>query len=182
MPIQSFAKKSSAKKSSAKEADRLCKRINWIVERVVAAIMAILVLDVWLGVVDRYIVHWQLPWPEGLARYLMIWAALLAVSCGVARQEHIGLRWLVEKFPAPLRRTVLLGGNLIALAVFACLAWYGIAFVEGGATRRAIIFDISLALPFAAVPVSAALVCLQLLLVTLAGQDRYAENDAGGAS
>ncbi|MCB1637400.1 MAG: hypothetical protein KDI15_00975, partial [Thiothrix sp.] len=55
-------------------------RINTIVEAIVAVLMLLLVLDVWLGVADRYFFHWQLPWPEELARYLMIWAAMLAVS------------------------------------------------------------------------------------------------------
>ncbi|WP_258549036.1 hypothetical protein [Thalassospira profundimaris] len=37
--------------------------LNWLVERVIAVLMLALVLDVWLGVVDRYLVHWQLNWP-----------------------------------------------------------------------------------------------------------------------
>ena len=61
-------------------------KINSVVEGIVAVLMLSLVLDVWLGVVDRYYFHWQLPWPEVLARYLMIWAALLAVSSGIAPQ------------------------------------------------------------------------------------------------
>ena len=42
-------------------AGRLSERLNWLIERIVAALMLLLVLDVWLGVVDRYLMHWQLP-------------------------------------------------------------------------------------------------------------------------
>tara|TARA_R110002012_G_scaffold81645_3_gene206590 strand:+ start:6248 stop:6496 length:249 start_codon:yes stop_codon:yes gene_type:complete len=66
--------------------------------------MLTLVLDVWLGVADRYYFHWQLPWPEVMARYLMIWAAMLAVSSGVARRDHIGLTGFLMMLPFQLRR------------------------------------------------------------------------------
>ena len=41
---------------------------------------------------------------EELARYLMIWMALLAVSSGIAYREHIGVEFVFSRFPAPVRR------------------------------------------------------------------------------
>ena len=99
----------------------LSRKTNQIVEMLVAILMAALVLDVWLGVLDRYLFHWQLPWPEVLARYLMIWAAMLAVSSGIARREHIGLTTFIAILPSWVRRLVLITMDLIALALFAYL-------------------------------------------------------------
>ncbi len=148
-------------------AGHLSERLNWAIERIVAALMLLLVLDVWLGVVDRYLMHWQLPWPEVFARYLMIWAALLAVSCGIARREHIGLSILIERLPVNLRRTTLVAMDGVAFLLFLYIAWFGIGFAAGGASRQAMIFGMTLALPFAAVPVSAGLAMVQLLLTAL---------------
>lgn len=145
-------------------AGRLSERLNWLIERIVAALMLLLVLDVWLGVIDRYLMHWQLSWPEVLARYLMIWAALLAVSCGIARREHIGLSILIEHLPESLGRTILVAMDGVAFLLFLYIAWFGAGFAVGGASRQAMIFGMTLALPFAAVPVSAALAMLQLVL------------------
>lgn len=142
-------------------------RVNKIVEFVVAGLMLALVLDVWLGVADRYYLRWQLPWPETLARYLMIWAALLAVSSGIARRDHIGLTAFVMAFPASVRRLVLMGIDLLSLALFAYVTWYGIAFAQSGAPRHAMIFGMSLAPFYAAIPVAAALCSFQLVLVFL---------------
>lgn len=147
--------------------------LNWLVERVIAVLMLALVLDVWLGVVDRYLVHLQLNWPEELARYLMIWAALLAVSAGIARREHIGIGLVVLNFPMRLQRCVLFAVDVIALAAFIYLAFYGFDFALGGMKRHAMIFGMTLALPYAAVPVSALLAAIQLLLVALRDQGRY---------
>ncbi|WP_424831424.1 TRAP transporter small permease [Ruegeria sp.] len=140
-------------------------RINSVVEGIVAALMLALVLDVWLGVVDRYYFHWQLPWPEVLARYLMIWAALLAVSSGIARRDHIGLTAFVMMLPKNVRRFCLIVMDVLALALFVYVAWFGISFTQSGAPRQAMIFGASLAPFYAAIPVAAALSAIQLILV-----------------
>ncbi|HPE61373.1 MAG TPA: TRAP transporter small permease [Thiolinea sp.] len=142
-------------------------RINTIVEAIVAVLMLLLVLDVWLGVADRYFFHWQLPWPEELARYLMIWAAMLAVSSGISRREHIGLTVLVLAMPRNLRRMVLIGMDLVALALFLYVFWYGIGFAQSGESRQAMIFGTSLQPYYAAIPVSAAIASIQIMLVTV---------------
>ena len=154
-------------------AGRISAGLNRLNEIVIGCLMAALVLDVWLGVVDRYLVHWQLPWPEQLARYLMIWAALLAISSGIARREHIGLTLLVDILPQKLRALSLMAMDLVAFAVFAYVAWYGIAFAQSGSGRQAMIFGMTMALPFAAVPVAAIMACLQLILVALRDQGNF---------
>lgn len=142
-------------------------RINRVVEAVVAALMLLLVLDVWLGVVDRYYFRWQLPWPETLARYLMIWAAMLAVSSGIARREHIGLTAFVDVLPLAVRRMLLIAMDVLALALFLYVFWYGIPFAQSGAPRQAMIFDASLLPFYAAIPVAAAIASVQLTLVLI---------------
>lgn len=57
-------------------------RLNRVVEWLCALILAVLILDVGVGVFGRYVIELPVTWTEELARYLMIWAALLAVSCG----------------------------------------------------------------------------------------------------
>lgn len=142
-------------------------KINTVVEAIVAALMLALVLDVWLGVADRYYFHWQLPWPEVLARYLMIWAAMLAVSSGVARRDHIGLTAFIMILPYQVRRALLICIDILALALFLYVAWFGIGFAQSGAPRQAMIFGASLAPFYAAIPVAAALSSLQLILVLM---------------
>ncbi len=151
-------------------AAKASKRLNWAVERIVALLMLLLVLDVWLGVIDRYLFHWQLPWPEVLARYLMIWAALLAISAGIARREHIGLSILIDRLPQAFRRPLLVLVDVMTFALFAFLCWYGIDFTVGGSNRQAMIFGMTLAMPFAAIPVSSAIAAIQVLLVALRDQ------------
>jgi TRAP-type C4-dicarboxylate transport system permease small subunit len=139
-------------------------RLNWLVERIVAVLMVLLVADVWLGVVARYVLRVQIPWTEELARYLMIWAALLAISSGIARREHIGFVMLLERFPIVVQKAFLLAFDIIAFALFAFLFVYGVGMTGTGARQFAMIFGMSMAIPYASVPVASLLACVQIAL------------------
>lgn len=160
-----------------RNAGRLSDAVNWLVERTIAALMLILVLDVWIGVIDRYVFHWQLSWPEVIARYLMIWMALLAISAGIARREHIGLTALTSKIPTHLRRPLLVGVECIAMMMFLTIAWYGLDFAEKGARKFAHIFGMSLYWPYMALPVAMGLAALQSLLTALRDLGDYSNFD-----
>ena len=51
------------------------------------------------GVFFRYVLLKPIGWSEEAARYLMIWAASLAVSLGIMKGEHVGLTFIVGSFP-----------------------------------------------------------------------------------
>lgn len=69
-------------------------RLNWLVERLCAALVGVMVLIVWFGIVNRYFLETGVTWTEEAARYLMIWSALLAISCCARYREHIGFDML----------------------------------------------------------------------------------------
>ncbi|CTQ59913.1 TRAP transporter small permease [Roseibium album] len=159
-------------------AERISLGLNRAIEAVVALLMLALVFDVWIGVIDRYWFHWQLPWPETLARYLMIWAALLAVSSGIARREHIGLTSFLMTLPAWFRRAVLITIDILTISLFLYVFWFGIGFAQSGATRQAMIFGVTLEPFFWAIPTSAFLAIIQLALVLIRDQGLQLEQSA----
>ena len=143
-------------------------RLNWLVERVCAVLVGVLVLVVWLGIVSRYAVNLNVTWTEEAARYLMIWAALLAVSSGVARREHVYVEFLFNALPRLAQRVVTIVFDVISIVFFGLLLVYGTSMTQMGASQFSMLFDLSMALPFAAVPVSAGLSLVQLLLTIVA--------------
>jgi len=155
-------------------ADRWSQRLAWVTDRAAAVLLALLVLDVWLGVFARYVMPLPITFMEEAARYLMIWVALLAVSSCIPRREHIGVQVLFERLPAQARRVLLGVLDLVGIAFFVFLAAYGLGLVEKGAKTFTMIYGMSKALPFAAVPVGAALAAAQLVLVAVRDQARLA--------
>lgn len=149
----------------AMRALRWSRRTNWVVERLCVGLLVLLVLDVWLGVMVRYILPLNWTFTEELARYLMIWMALLAVSCGISHREHIGVLLVFERFPPRVRKWLAVTFDLIAFAFFAVVFFYGLGFVERGFDRYTMIAHIPKGYPFIGVPLAAAVACIQLALV-----------------
>ncbi|MGF1527337.1 MAG: TRAP transporter small permease [Candidatus Competibacterales bacterium] len=156
----------------ADRCETLSLALNRLVEHTCAALLVVLILDVWLGVFVRRVVPLPITFTEELARYLMIWTALLAVSCGIARREHIGITALFDQLPHPLQRGLQAVLDLLALGFFALLCFYGLGLVDKGEGQFTMIYGMTKALPFAAVPTAAALACIQLILVGLKEQLR----------
>jgi TRAP-type C4-dicarboxylate transport system permease small subunit len=136
--------------------------LNWLIERVCALLIGIMVVVIWFGVVERYFLHLGHTWTEEFSRYIMIWAALLAVSCGAFYREHIGLN-IVQRFLPPAGAKILgVTLDLISFSFFVFLAWYGIGMTREGLGQFATIFGMTMVVPFAAVPVSSALTAFQI--------------------
>lgn len=139
-------------------------------------------LDVWLGVLVRYVIPLPLTFTEELARYLMIWMALLAVSSGIAHREHIGVEFIFGRLPAKVRRWLAVTFDLMAFAFFFAIFFYGIGFAVQGFSRLTMIYAIPKGYPFLGVPLAAGMACVQLGLVAV--HDFYADKapEATGAT
>ncbi len=165
--------------SLADKAITTSRRVNWFVERACVALMAVLVLDVWLGVLVRYVLPLQWTFTEELARYLMIWMALLAISSCISHREHIGVLLLFERFPPLVRKWLAVAFDLIAFGFFAIILIYGIGMVDRGFSRFTMINGIPKAYPFMGVPLAAAMACIQLILVAV--HDFFAKDGVSAA-
>ncbi len=64
--------------------------------------VALLVLDVLLGVASRYLWGAQVKWTEELATILLIWVSFLGAAAAFEARAHLGIDFLTERFP-PLR-------------------------------------------------------------------------------
>lgn len=137
-------------------------RINWLVERICALLVAAMVVVIWFGVVERYVLHLGITWTEELSRYVMIWAALLAVSCGAYYREHIGLDLVRQRLPVNGRRLLMVVLDAVGCAFFLFLAVYGVGMASAGRSQYATIFGMTMVVPFASVPVASALTAFQI--------------------
>lgn len=151
----------------AATADIAGRNLNWLIERLCAGLVAAMVVIVWFGVVSRYLVDLGATWSEELARYVMIWAALLAVSCGAYRREHIGLDFFSHLLAPRTRLALRVTLDLLGIAFFLFLFVYGMGMASAGASQYATIFGMTMLVPFASVPVAAALTVFQITVTML---------------
>ncbi len=128
-------------------------------------------LVVLLGVFFRYVVRQPLSWSEEVARYLMIWAASLAVSIGIMRKEHLGITFLVSRLPQPAQKVLAVVVNLVVLWFLWVLTKFGYFMALDGRTQLSPVLaqygKISMIWSLAAIPVAGAFAMLQTVLQIL---------------
>jgi len=151
----------------ARKMDAFGRRLNWLVERLCALLMAVMVVVIWFGVLERYFLGLGVTWTEEFSRYVMIWVALLAVSCGAYRREHIGLDFILQRLSPDNRKRLRLALDLVGLCFFLFMFYYGLGMAAGGASQYATIFGMTMLVPFASVPVSAALTSIQIVVTMI---------------
>ncbi|MGE4298046.1 MAG: TRAP transporter small permease [Desulfovibrionaceae bacterium] len=138
--------------------------LNYLNERACALLVAATVAVVWFGIVERYLLALGMTWTEELARYLMIWAALLAVPCCTHRREHIGLDMLFCKLPQARQRPARIALDALGLAFFLFLSYYSFFMVKQGGSQYATIFGMTMTVPFLSVTVSCLLTVFQIMV------------------
>jgi TRAP-type C4-dicarboxylate transport system permease small subunit len=138
----------------------MARAIDWIDRalRVIAALCLLaLTALVAFQVVARYAVG-QVPlFAEEIARYAMVWMALMAAAVGVRDAAHIRVEFVPQALrhvSRPLGRALDYLLDTLSLGVFLVLAWYGLDTMLFLATQTSEGMRIPLSLPYAALPLS----------------------------
>ena len=136
----------------------------------------------------RFVIYVPFPWSEECARYLMIWMGMLGSVIALEKQRHIGVTFLVERLPPGLEsaaHAVVQAGMAVFLSV---LCWQGIRFAGFNADQASPALEISMLIPFSAIPAGSAMMILVILdgllhrFVSPATTCNKSENLAAGCS
>ncbi len=137
--------------------------IHWGTAFVVIVLMAVMTAVIGLQVFCRYVLNASLIWPEELARYAMVWITCLASGIAVRQASHLGIDSVVRRLPAGARRAVVGGGQVGTLIFLAVVLVAGVNMVTRVAGQASVALDLPMAIPYAAVPVGAALMLYEYL-------------------
>lgn len=108
--------------------DKVRAALDRVLGWVVIAVVLLLVLDVCWGVITRYILGEQAKWTEELARFLLIWVALLGGALAFGRGGHLGVDFFVSKLHPDAQRL------MQAVGVLLTMFFAGAILVAGGST------------------------------------------------
>ncbi len=140
-----------------------------VVERIAAipcmAFIGVMTAIVIVGVIFRYFFMSPIGWTEEAARYFMIWAASLAMSMGIMKGEHVGLNFLVDVLPPPIRRMAAVAVNLAILYFLWVLTERGYWMAINGRNQVSSLLGVSMIWSLAAIPVAGLLAMLQTIFL-----------------
>jgi len=107
---------------------RLLQFKKWMtkaLDAVLIVAVGLLVLDVVWGVFTRYAMGAQAKWTEELARFLLVWVALLGGAVAFGTKGHLGVDFFVGKFHPDARKLMAIVGHVIVLFFAGAVFLYG---------------------------------------------------------
>jgi len=139
-----------------------------MLEKIIAVPLIIIgflmVVVVLIGTFWRYVLRNPFIWTEELARYLMIWMALVAASISLKRREHVGLKLIINRVPQPAKKITVIITQLFMLLFLYYLTKEGFAMAERAKLQNSPALNISMFWPLLSVPIAGLLTGIQLIL------------------
>ena len=84
-------------------------------------IFAILVLQVFF----RQVIKTPLVWSEELARLIFVYVAMLGISIGIRKQQHIFIDFLFTRFSPAIQKVIFTISQIIIFVCIICMGWFG---------------------------------------------------------
>jgi TRAP-type C4-dicarboxylate transport system permease small subunit len=138
-------------------------------EAAVAGLTLVLVVLVAGNVVARYVFNVGVPWVDEMVRLLFVWVAFGGAWAALHRGRHLAVVGLVDRLAPRLRGAILLGGHLLVMVFLVVVFVSGWDLVQTrlgfGTVTPAL--RISVAWGYVPLPVSAALMLLEVAASTL---------------
>lgn len=141
------------------------------IETATWVLMGLLVVMVVANVFARYVLEIGILWAEELSRLAFVWVVFLGSYVALCRKGHMAMEVGVQQLPVPAQRPVLIASRYLVLIFLAALVFAGAKLVTTtvGFGRQSPILGISAAWGYLSVPVSAALMFLEVLRELIAG-------------
>jgi TRAP-type C4-dicarboxylate transport system permease small subunit len=136
------------------------RRIELVLLFICSALLVLLTLSVFLEVVIRYVLNAPLSWTEEIARFALVWFAMLASAVAARRGVHFAFRWGMKPFPESVRRPVRQVVNVLVITFLTFLVVQGIGTLDVVSNQTAMATEIDMRIPYAAIPVGMGLVLI----------------------
>jgi TRAP-type transport system small permease protein len=130
-----------------------------VLEGVTILALFAMVVSTLIGVADRFVIGSGLPWPEELARFLLIWSSLLSAAVAAKHQAHFRLTFILDRL-GPIWACIIDG---ITIGSLLLVAWQGILLVDIFHFQTSPALGIPMSFVYAAVPASTILISLYIL-------------------
>lgn len=137
-------------------------RLNRLCEALLFSLLCLMIGVTTLQVVCRFFFD-ALVWSEELTRFLLVLASLVGAAVGFKRGSHIAVTFFLHRLPPAAFRIMAVLLQLVAIAFFGIVAWYGgvLMVSESGQTTPAL--GISMTWVYLMYPVMGAVVTVHLL-------------------
>jgi TRAP-type C4-dicarboxylate transport system permease small subunit len=134
-------------------------------ENLSSIFLAGVLLAVVLQVFFRYVAGIPVPWTEESARYLGIWMVFMGAAAAIAKETHIKITFILERFPARTKVLFELFIDLIMFLFSAIVLSGSIELIKLNWEQEAVTFPVSVGTLYLAIAVSSGFVMIFLIFL-----------------
>jgi TRAP-type C4-dicarboxylate transport system permease small subunit len=160
--------------SFARAVEILNRWVRWICILFSGALFILVIAQI----LFRYVIKISAPWTEEAARYLMIWMALLTAGIAFQKGQHFNIDFVTSRLKSETRQKLAILTGLLTLLFILCIILWGVPFAKLGFFTISPGLEITMFLPYLAVPVAGAVMLLNLV-VYLSGLKKGKEDPEG---
>jgi TRAP-type C4-dicarboxylate transport system permease small subunit len=141
----------------------LIRALEWAVIALMGTITLLVIAEIAL----RNLASTSLIVTDELARYLMVWTAMLTAALLAHEDGHLRLTFLTEALPPAMARVVLVVADLVALCFLALLVGASLMLMPSVSQQNTVTLGVSMIWFYAALPICGALMFLLTLRATV---------------
>ena len=152
-----------------KTIDHMKKAVG-IILALMLAIMSVLII---VQVFTRFVIDYPLHWTEELARYLMIYSVFLGAALALRKSRLISIEVIAQSVNKSKQRILRIIVMLFSIVFLIILLVQGIQILGVVKLQSSAGLGISMAVPYASIPIGAALMIINAIAVifeTLKGE------------
>jgi len=152
--------------STMKVFTMLKRALDKLLEDLIFALMLIMCVVVLWQVVARFVLHSPSVWSEELARYCMVWIAMLGSALAMKNGMHMTLTIITDRIKHENLRIVIFVFDMICCLILGfVLMYYGYGFMISGLTKATASLKISMVWANAAMPFGGLFLTLNIIEV-----------------
>jgi len=133
--------------------------IDAVVRRVAFVALAGMIVVITLQIIFRVFFN-AISWSEEVARYLLVWTTFLGATLAWYRKRHIAVTFVVDGFPAPVRRIARTIAHLISIAFFGIIIVVGIRYMSTQGSQVSASLRLPMPYVYAIIPATSAVMLL----------------------
>ena len=133
-------------------------------ETVLCILLSFLTIITFSQVIARYVFEAPLSWSEELARFILLWLAMLSAAYGFKIKTHFSLQFIVNRTSLKFRKYVYFYVTLIVSFFLIIFIYYSLIFVMGVNGHLAPALQIPMEIPYSSTIVGGLLMLYYVLV------------------
>ncbi|MEW6664229.1 MAG: TRAP transporter small permease [Thermodesulfobacteriota bacterium] len=129
---------------------------------IIIAMMAVMVVLVFMNVVCRYLLNFSIIWAEEISQYLMVWIAFIGAGLALREGRHVAIEILQDHMPSSAKKMTRHVVALLLIVFMVVLVVLGFQFSHFAWEQETPVLNIRLGIPYLAVPIGALLLAFHL--------------------